>query len=61
MPTKFNDLEHYIIKSYLVGTQQSSVLGNNSIQVEFRTPDGEKKVVELFLRKPQEFLSALDQ
>lgn len=59
MPKGFNGLAHYIPKANILSTRPSSSFGRSSLQIEFRTKEGEKRTVELIVRKPQAFLEAL--
>lgn len=59
MPIGFNDLEHYIAKSSITRVQPGTSFGRDSVRLEFRGKDGAPNAVELILRKPQQFMSAL--
>ena len=59
MPVNFNDLEHYVAKSDVTRVEVGSSFGKATVRMEFRAKDGMPRVLELALRKRQEFLSAL--
>lgn len=59
MPAGFNDLEHFVPKARITRVHPGSHRWRKSLQLEFRSDDGTQKKIEIFLRKPQKFLSAL--
>lgn len=60
MPIGFNDLEHYVAKSSITRVEPATSFGRSSLRLEFRGKDGAARTLELILRKPQDFLAALN-
>jgi hypothetical protein len=59
-PAGFNDLEHYVPKKDILSVQPVSSFGRQTLKIQFRAKDGTPRMLELALRRPQEFQLALD-
>ena len=60
MPAGFNDLEHYVPRKDISSVAPASSFGRETLQIQFRAKDGQQHIIELALRKPQEFKAALN-
>lgn len=59
MPVGFNDLEHYVQRTDIISVNAGSVVGHETVQIQFHANDGQRRTIELVLRNPQEFKAAL--
>ncbi len=60
MPVGFNDLEHYVQATDIISVNAGSVVGHETVRIQFHANDGQQRTIELILRNPQEFTAALN-
>jgi hypothetical protein len=59
-PAGFNDLEHYVPRKDILSVEPVPGFGKKAFKIQFLAKDGSPRTLELVLRKPREFRSALD-
>ena len=59
LPPGFNDLEHYVPKKDIVSVEPTSSFGVRALKIQFRGRDGIIHIVQLALRKAEDFQLAL--
>lgn len=57
---RFNDLAHYVPREDILSVEPVPGFGRQAFKIRFRARDGLPRALEIALRKPQEFLLALN-